>query len=598
MENVMLECNIKCMKRAWLKEITTDGDLLRLFMTHLIVGKGSIVHIHTFPLLNVFSHALAVGKFVASKRWHGSSVESTHALKAWKRLIRKKELFKGQKVVFMGFSILGERKKALGARERSWEVELMLKTSGSTIFTLFLMPILFFMLPLDPWDVVEKLSLIAAEVLSSSIAETTIIRSHPHPLRLRLSSAATIVMNPFVFGSAFGALAPSSMLLLSASVLPEIFPSSVSFSAHGFVFVADICKDSTTKLERKSSPDPSSQMLDDDEAFKYLPVGSLKITKDPTFSVQDSAGILAFRKCHREDESLDDVTTEKAIMRQEKHLEEEEVDEDEEVISKIEVPVNRYDLICLEGLAQYHVQHLFAEIPQRNFDLYMIPPLFAYALAWSVSLGSAFTFATTQEYKSDIFGEKEILLGVVLDDFGMETMLDRLMNDFIRPLSRVFFTKFEVTLNFCFNALIKSFVNEDNLVKAKEWVGEIEKSKYDPDKATFVTIIPFLLTFLANGLVVDGQAILAGAFANKDRYKATTTASRVLQMGLVLGFALAFILGTRLVIANALDSVVKSVRYTRGSFIFPDEQSFPHHSFSVEVVVLDNYFHNLSSSKA
>ncbi|KAK7343438.1 hypothetical protein VNO77_12185 [Canavalia gladiata] len=29
--------------------------------------------------------------------------------------------------------------------------------------------------------------------------------------------------------------------------------------------------------------------------------------------------------------------------------------------------------------------------------------------------------------------------GVVLDDFGMETMLDRLMNDFIRPISQVFF---------------------------------------------------------------------------------------------------------------------------------------------------------------
>ncbi|XP_054821886.1 phenylalanine--tRNA ligase beta subunit, cytoplasmic [Prosopis cineraria] len=48
---------------------------------------------------------------------------------------------------------------------------------------------------------------------------------------------------------------------------------------------------------------------------------------------------------------LDDVTTEKAIARKEKHLEE-EADEDEEVIYKIEVPANRYDLLCLEGLAQ------------------------------------------------------------------------------------------------------------------------------------------------------------------------------------------------------------------------------------------------------
>ncbi|MED6127681.1 2-oxoglutarate and iron-dependent oxygenase domain-containing protein icu11 [Stylosanthes scabra] len=32
--------------------------------------------------------------------------------------------------------------------------------------------------------------------------------------------------------------------------------------------------------------------------------------------------------------------------------------------------------------------------------------------------------------------------GAVLDDFGMESMLDKLMKDFIRPLSRVFFAEF------------------------------------------------------------------------------------------------------------------------------------------------------------
>lgn len=49
---------------------------------------------------------------------------------------------------------------------------------------------------------------------------------------------------------------------------------------------------------------------------------------------------------------LDDITTEKAIIRKEKHLKEEESTGDEEVIYKIEVPANRYDLLCLEGLAQ------------------------------------------------------------------------------------------------------------------------------------------------------------------------------------------------------------------------------------------------------
>ncbi|XP_004486970.1 protein DETOXIFICATION 42 [Cicer arietinum] len=54
------------------------------------------------------------------------------------------------------------------------------------------------------------------------------------------------------------------------------------------------------------------------------------------------------------------------------------------------------------------------------------------------------------------------------------------------------------------------------------------------------------VSLLADGLAVAGQAILAGAFANKDYDKATATASRVLQMGVVLGMALAFILGTGL----------------------------------------------------
>ncbi|KAF3639732.1 putative phenylalanine--tRNA ligase beta subunit [Capsicum annuum] len=45
-------------------------------------------------------------------------------------------------------------------------------------------------------------------------------------------------------------------------------------------------------------------------------------------------------------------TTEKAIQRKEKHLDEEGTEDDGETIYKIEVPANRYDLLCLEGLAQ------------------------------------------------------------------------------------------------------------------------------------------------------------------------------------------------------------------------------------------------------
>ncbi|KAK3408553.1 hypothetical protein EUGRSUZ_J00768 [Eucalyptus grandis] len=50
-------------------------------------------------------------------------------------------------------------------------------------------------------------------------------------------------------------------------------------------------------------------------------------------------------------------------------------------------------------------------------------------------------------------------------------------------------------------------------------------------------------SLLADGLAVAGQAILASAFAKKDYNKARETTSRVLQLGLLLGLALAVLLG-------------------------------------------------------
>uniref|UniRef100_A0A5B7BWI0 S-adenosylmethionine decarboxylase proenzyme n=1 Tax=Davidia involucrata TaxID=16924 RepID=A0A5B7BWI0_DAVIN len=49
-------------------------------------------------------------------------------------------------------------------------------------------------------------------------------------------------------------------------------------------------------------------------------------------------------------------------------------------------------------------------------------------------------------------------------------------------------------------------------------------------------------------------------------------------------------------LADILSLTVQSVRYTRGSFIFPGAQSYPHRNFSEEVSVLDNYFGNLGSA--
>ncbi|CAJ2636174.1 unnamed protein product [Trifolium pratense] len=48
-------------------------------------------------------------------------------------------------------------------------------------------------------------------------------------------------------------------------------------------------------------------------------------------------------------------------------------------------------------------------------------------------------------------------------------------------------------------------------------------------------------------------------------------------------------------LSKTLSLAVRSVRYTRGSFTFPDAQSFPHRNFSEEVQVLDSYFGKLGS---
>nr|ACZ73828.1 S-adenosylmethionine decarboxylase [Olea europaea] len=48
-------------------------------------------------------------------------------------------------------------------------------------------------------------------------------------------------------------------------------------------------------------------------------------------------------------------------------------------------------------------------------------------------------------------------------------------------------------------------------------------------------------------------------------------------------------------LAGSLSLSVQAVRYTRGSFIFPGAQSYPHRNFSEEVAVLDSYFGELGS---
>ncbi|XP_022876667.1 protein DETOXIFICATION 43 isoform X2 [Olea europaea var. sylvestris] len=66
-------------------------------------------------------------------------------------------------------------------------------------------------------------------------------------------------------------------------------------------------------------------------------------------------------------------------------------------------------------------------------------------------------------------------------------------------------------------------------------------------------------SLLADGLAVAGQAILACAFAEKDYQKAAAAASRVLQMGFVLGIGLALFVGLGLQFGSGIFSNDKSV---------------------------------------
>ncbi|KAI5681153.1 hypothetical protein M9H77_02380 [Catharanthus roseus] len=66
-------------------------------------------------------------------------------------------------------------------------------------------------------------------------------------------------------------------------------------------------------------------------------------------------------------------------------------------------------------------------------------------------------------------------------------------------------------------------------------------------------------SLLADGLAVAGQAILACSFAEKDYAKATAAATRVLQMGFVLGVGLALVVGLGLQFGSGIFSKDKHV---------------------------------------
>ena len=49
---------------------------------------------------------------------------------------------------------------------------------------------------------------------------------------------------------------------------------------------------------------------------------------------------------------MDEVTSEKQFKAKEQGITDQAITDQEEIIYRIEIPANRYDLLCLEGLAR------------------------------------------------------------------------------------------------------------------------------------------------------------------------------------------------------------------------------------------------------
>ncbi|KAL2895954.1 S-adenosylmethionine decarboxylase proenzyme [Bienertia sinuspersici] len=96
------------------------------------------------------------------------------------------------------------------------------------------------------------------------------------------------------------------------------------------------------------------------------------------------------------------------------------------------------------------------------------------------------------------------------------------------------------------------------------------------------TIVGSLSNEFVDSYVLSESSLFI--YPNKLIIKTCGTTKLLLSIPVILG------------LAETLSLSVRSVRYTRGSFIFPSVQPFPHRSFSEEVAVLDSFFGNLSSS--
>lgn len=196
--------------------------------------------------------------------------------------------------------------------------------------------------------------------------------------------------------------------------------------------------------------------------------------------------------CFRFGIELDDITTEKAIIRKEKHLDEEESTEGEEIIYKIEVPANRYDLLCLEGLAQaLRVFEELEEIPKYTvaniscesmlkmhvkLETSLIRPYVVCAVLRGVTFDEARynSFIDLQDKLHQNICRRRTLVAIGTHD------LDTIQGPFTYealPPEKISFVPLKQVKTFCANELMNFYKSD---VKLKKFLHIIESSPVYP----------------------------------------------------------------------------------------------------------------------
>ncbi|XP_021292118.1 phenylalanine--tRNA ligase beta subunit, cytoplasmic [Herrania umbratica] len=220
---------------------------------------------------------------------------------------------------------------------------------------------------------------------------------------------------------------------------------------------------------------------------------------------------------------LDDVTTEKAIILKEKNLKDENLSLDDEVIYKIEVPANRYDLLCLEGLAQalrifngqegitrYTVANISKESMLKihvKRETSLIRPFVVCAVLRGITFDEAIynSFIDLQDKLHQNICRKRSLVAIGTHD------LDRLQGPFTYealPPPKINFVPLKQVKNFRADELMEFYKSD---LKLKKFLHIIEKSKVFPviyDRNRTVLSLPPIINSAHSAITLKTKNVL------------------------------------------------------------------------------------------